>query len=130
MDSEHHWGGVTEVTTQISTDALQPEIPPGHQIFHQANSNELFRLCSVDLKTSSTVRLTNNISLGNVKNVLSAIREHFSLGQRSSFQNRSLFHTHSPTPPHPPSSLSLSLSAVEVSVIMSAIYVNRMISKC
>uniref|UniRef100_A0A9L0RAC9 Uncharacterized protein n=1 Tax=Equus caballus TaxID=9796 RepID=A0A9L0RAC9_HORSE len=63
-------------------------------MFHQANSRELFRLCSLDLKMSSVVSLTNEISLENMKNDISAIHEHFSLKQRSnsSFQKRGLVH--------------------------------------
>nr|CAH90453.1 hypothetical protein [Pongo abelii] len=61
-------------------------------MFHQANSKDLFRLCSLDPKMSSVVWLTNGISLENMQKGISAIHERFGLGQRtnSSFQNRGL----------------------------------------
>lgn len=89
------------VTRQTSIDVLQPKITLWHQMFHQVNSKELFRLCSLDLKMSSMVQSTN-ISVETWKNVLSAIHVHFSLGQTSNicFKNRSLFHAHMPKPHH------------------------------
>lgn len=64
---------------------------------------------------SSVVWLTSEI-LENTKNVILAIHEHFSPGQRSntSFKNRGLFHV-----PHPIVSPFRCLSIVEVNVIMS-----------
>uniref|UniRef100_A0A2K5X9P5 Uncharacterized protein n=1 Tax=Mandrillus leucophaeus TaxID=9568 RepID=A0A2K5X9P5_MANLE len=48
-------------------------------MFHQANSKELFRLCSLDPKMSSVVWLTNGISLENMQKGILAIHERFSL---------------------------------------------------
>uniref|UniRef100_A0A2K6UFB7 Uncharacterized protein n=1 Tax=Saimiri boliviensis boliviensis TaxID=39432 RepID=A0A2K6UFB7_SAIBB len=42
---------------------------------HQANSKELFRLCSLDPKMSSVVWLTNRISLENMQKGISAIHD-------------------------------------------------------